>query len=79
MYVEQKFFVGLQDIDISNKITNKAILSFLEDAGGIHSNIAGYGLKNIKETNLSWIILNWKLKVFKRANYADTITVRTAR
>lgn len=77
MYVEQKFFVGLQNIDISNKITNKALLSFLEDTGGIHSNIAGYGLKNIKETNLSWIILNWKLKVFKRANYADTITVRT--
>lgn len=77
MYVEQKFFVGLQDIDISNKITNKAILSFLEDAGGIHSNIAGYGLKDIKRTNLSWIILNWKLQVLKRAEYADTITVRT--
>ncbi len=77
MYVEQKFFIGLQDIDASNKITNKAILSFLEDAGGVHSNLAGFGLKTIKETNFSWIILNWKLKVFKRADYADTITVRT--
>jgi medium-chain acyl-[acyl-carrier-protein] hydrolase len=77
MYVEQKFFVGLQDIGMENKITNKAILGFLEDSGGIHSNIAGYGLKNIKETKLSWIILNWKLKVFKRANYAEMITVRT--
>lgn len=77
MYVEQKFFVGLQDIDASNKVTNKAILTFLEDAGGVHSNLAGYGLKTIKETNFSWIILNWKLKVFKRADYADTITVRT--
>lgn len=77
MYVEQKFFVGLQDIDASNKVTNKAILTFLEDAGGVHSNLAGYGLKTIKETNFSWIILNWKLKVFKRANYADTVTVRT--
>ena len=77
MYVEQKFFIGLQDIDASNKITNKAILTFLEDAGGVHSNLAGYGLKTIKETYFSWIILNWKLKVFKRADYADTVTVRT--
>ena len=62
MYVEQKFFVGLQDIDASNKVTNKAILTFLEDAGGVHSNLAGYGLRTIKETNFSWIILNWKLE-----------------
>ena len=32
--------------------------------------------KSKKNVNI-YVILNWKLKVFKRANYADTITVRT--
>jgi len=64
MYIEQKFFIRLQDIGISNKVTNKALLSFLEDAGGIHSNIAGYGLNNIEKTKLSWVILNWKLNLY---------------
>ena len=42
MYVEHKFFVGLRDIDFKNNLKIKSLLSFLEDVGGIHSNIVGY-------------------------------------
>lgn len=42
MYIEQKFFVGLRDIDFKNNLKIKSLLSFLEDVGGTHSNIVGY-------------------------------------
>ena len=77
MFVEQKFFVGFQHINSANKITNRALLGFLEDIGGIHSNKVGFGLIDMDKTRLTWVILNWKLKVLKRANYGENILIKT--
>ena len=77
MIVEHKFFIGLRDVDKNRKIKNTALLSYLEELGGMHSNLIGYGLSNIEETKKTWILLNWKVKVINRPKYADTITVKT--
>ncbi len=77
MLVEQEYTVKLSEIGKANKVTNKAILSYLEDAGGIHSNKAGYGVLDIQKTHLTWILLEWKLKVIRRPNYAEKIKVVT--
>ncbi|MBR3003346.1 MAG: hypothetical protein IKF38_07345, partial [Clostridia bacterium] len=60
MFVEHDFFIGLRDIDFQNNLKIKSMFSFLEDIGGIHSNIAGYGLLDIPVKHKSWILLNWK-------------------
>ena len=66
MFVEHNFFVGLEDIDFNNNLKIKSLLGFLEDIGGIHSNIVGYGLLDIPVKKRSWILINWKVKIFKR-------------
>ncbi len=75
--IEHKFEIGFRDVGKSNTLTNKALLGFLEDVAGMHSNIAGYGLNNIEETGLTWVLLNWKVKVFKRPIYGESILVKT--
>lgn len=77
MIVERKFEIGFRDVGKSNKLTDKALLGFLEDVAGKHSNIAGYGLNNIVETRVTWVLLNWKVKVFNRPLYGETILVKT--
>ena len=77
MIVENKYNVKLSEISINNEITNKALLGDFEDIGGIHSNMAGYGLLDIPKNHLSWILLDWKLKVIKRPKYAEKIIVKT--
>ena len=77
MYVEHNFFIGLRDIDFKNNLKIKSLLSFLEDVGGIHSNIVGYGLLDIPEKKRSWILLNWKVKILRRPKYAENLTVKT--
>ena len=77
MIIENEYQVKLSEIGKDNKVTNKAILSYLEDIGGIHSNLAGTGLLNIEETNMSWVLLEWKLQVIKRPKYTDKIKVKT--
>lgn len=55
MIVERKFEIGFRDVGKSNKLTDKALLGFLEDVAGKHSNIAGYGLNNIEKTGVTWV------------------------
>ncbi len=74
---EHKFTIGFRDVGKSNKITNKGLLGYLEDTAGMHSDLAGCGLNNIEETNLTWILLNWKVQIFKRPSYGESILVKT--
>ena len=77
MILENEYTVKLSEIGKGNKVTNKAILSYLEDIGGIHSNQAGYGIFEIAKTHLSWILLGWRLQVIRRPRYAETIRIKT--
>lgn len=77
MVVERNFEIGFRDVGKSNKLTNKALLGFLEDVAGKHSNIAGYGLNNIEKTGVTWVLLNWKVRIFSRPLYGETILAKT--
>ena len=77
MIIENEYTVKLSEIGKGNKVTNKAILSYLEDIGGIHSNMAGYGVFEIAQTHLSWILLGWRVEVIRRPKYAEKIKIKT--
>ena len=49
----------------------------MEDVGGKHSDLAGYGILNIPKTHLSWILIEWKLQVIRRPNYGENIRATT--
>lgn len=77
MIYKDKFKLGLKDIGKDNKIKNRAILEFLEDIGSYHSDIAGYGVNNIEETKVSWVLLDWKLEVIDRPTYGTELEIHT--
>ena len=77
MYVEHNFFVGFRDVDFKNKLKIKSALSYLEDIGGIHSNIAGYGLLDIERNKKTWVLIDWKLEFIRRPNYSENLRVKT--
>lgn len=73
----QKVKTGIKDIGKNNTIKNRAILEMLENVGSYHSDKIGYGAVNIEKTKLTWILLEWKLKVIKRPIYGQTLTINT--
>ena len=77
MIFKQKFRIGLKDIGKENFMTNKAIMEDLENIGANHSSIVGYGVLDIKNTNASWIVLDWKIKVMKRPKYGQELNIHT--
>ena len=74
---EKNYTVNLTHLNSSNVISNRGILSILEDVACSHSDIAGFGINDIEKTHLTWVLLSWKVKVFKRVKYGTTVNVHT--
>lgn len=75
--IEHDFNTSIRDINKNTELTNKALFAFFEDIGGYHSDLVGFGLKDIEKTRISWVLLHWKLKVLKRIKYGDNIHIKT--
>ena len=77
MIFTEEFKVKLEDIGKQNYIKNKGLLGIFENIGTHHSDIAGYGPNDIEKVKVSWVLLDWKIKVIKRPKYGQTLKVNT--
>ncbi len=76
-FIEQEFDITIEDVTPNAYATNLALLRFCEKIACYHSDLAGYGAKNIAKTRLSWILLAWKLQVLHRPKLGDKIKIVT--
>lgn len=74
---EYDFVIDYDFVDKNNKLTNKGFLKYLCDAGSKHSNEAGYGLNDFEKTHLVWLVLNWKIEIYRRPKTDEKIHLIT--
>lgn len=77
MIYQEKFKIGLKDVWKGKEVSNKAILEYLEDVAAYHSDSVGYGVNTSDTTHLTWLLLDWKVKVIKRPKYGQTLDIHT--
>ena len=77
MIFKRKFEVGLDDVDLNYKMTDRAILRYFEDIAGMHSDSIQNGLEDIGAKNLAWVLIEWTVNIESRPKYTDKISVRT--
>ena len=77
MKLEQKYKIGLREIGLNNKITNYGFLAFLEDLATDHSDMVGFGAKDIKVKHVAWLLIDWDLNVIKRVQYGEELLIKT--
>lgn len=77
MIYKEKFRIGLKDVWKGNEVSNKAILEYLENIAAYHSDHVGYGINTSQENHLTWILLDWKVKVIKRPKYGQILDIHT--
>lgn len=65
------------DIGKSNKLTLKSLVEILQQAAGRHSDMAGYGLNDISKTHFTWLLLNWKVKMFSHPQVNEVLSIKT--
>lgn len=69
--------IKYSDIGRNNKLTLKALVALLQEVAGAHSEKAGFGLNNISETHRTWLLLNWKVKMFSHPHINEVLTLKT--
>lgn len=77
MIYKEKFKIGLKDVWKGKEVSNKAILEYLENIAAYHSDCVGYGINTSNITHLTWLLLDWKVKVLKRPEYGQTLEIHT--
>lgn len=74
---EKEYIVGIENVGYSNLITNRGLLSILEDVACKHSDSVSFGINDIPVTHFTWVLLYWKVHILKRVIYGSSIKVRT--
>lgn len=77
MVFESDYKIDIRDITIDNKVTNKAILEYMENSACRHSDSVGYGILGIPNTKRVWLLLDWKFKILQRLSYGEEIKIKT--
>lgn len=77
MIYKNVYTVGLEDVGLDCLATNKAIMTIMEDIGGLHSATVGYGLADVEKSGLAWVLLDWNIKIMKRPKYQEQIKACT--
>ena len=74
---EDTYRTSFSQTGIYDFVTNKSILSILENIAGAHSSFVHFTFTDLAKFNLTWVLLNWKLKVLKRIKADTNIKVQT--
>ena len=69
--------IKYSDVDKNNKLTLNALVDTLQEAAIGHSEIAGYGVNDIPNTHLAWLLLNWKVQILSYPRSNELITINT--
>ncbi len=74
---EDTYTTSFSQTGIHDVLTNKSILSILENIAGRHSAYVHFTFTDISKYNLTWVLLNWKLQVLKRIGGEENIRIQT--
>ncbi len=74
---EKDFELYLRDTDKNNNMRFSSYLNLMQEVGGMHATQLGHGLKEEIKTGKAWIVIAWKLDIFKRPSWNEKIKVRT--
>lgn len=69
--------VRLNDITVDSKMRSWVIFDYLQDAAGKHADLLGLGLKQLRESDLSWVLSRIRLKMDEFPEYGDTLRITT--
>lgn len=72
-----KYKIKYSDIGTENKLTLQALLAILQEAATEHSDVSGYSINNVEQTNCTWLVLNWKVQMMSKPHLNECLTINT--
>ena len=69
--------VRLNDISADAKLRSWVIFDCLQDAAGRHADVLGVGLKQLRQSDLSWVLSRIRVRMDDFPEYGDTLKITT--
>ena len=69
--------VRLNDISVDSKMRSWVVFDYLQDAAGRHADLLGLGLKQLRKSDLSWVLSRIRVKMDDFPEYGDTLRITT--
>lgn len=73
----RKIKLRYSDIGRDNALNLKSLIGYLQEMAGAHSSKAGYGLNDMSVTHVTWLLLDWKVKMLSHPCYGEELTINT--
>lgn len=77
MIFERKHKIGIDEVNKKFKMTNESMLTVFQNLASFNSDVVGYGVYDVPKTGMTWIVVDWKLRVLRRPRYGEDVMVRT--
>ncbi len=69
--------VRFSEVGQDNKLTIPSIVNYFQDCSTFQSEHLGVGMKWLKDRNRCWVISSWQIKVLRRPEIGENITIGT--
>lgn len=69
--------VSYDDIDRNMNLTLKGVLGFMQEAAMMHSSQVGYSVGDVERTHVTWMLVQWRVRILKDAAWGTELTVNT--
>ena len=69
--------VQLNDISADGRMRSWIIFNYLQDAAGRHADLLGLGLKQLRDSNLSWVLSRIRLQMDIFPEYGEKLRIST--
>lgn len=69
--------IKYSDVDKNNLLSMKSLVSILQETAGMHSAEAGYSVNDREKTHVAWLVLDWKVQVFRYPCSYENLCVHT--
>ena len=77
MIFKHNFDIPLKAVNKKLQINNKYILECFENIAELHSKSIGLGIDYVLKEGITWVILDWQLKIISRPMYGQNLEVHT--
>ena len=69
--------VGYDDIDQDLSLNLRGVMGMMQEAAILHSDLTGFSIRNVQQTHVIWMLIQWRIRIVKKAFWNEAVTVRT--
>ena len=69
--------VSYDEIDQNLNLSLRGALGCMQEAAMIHSDLTGYSARTMEQTQVTWMLIQWRVRLIDGAKWNEPITVQT--